>query len=426
MTGVSSKAEVYHRALLTAIVAGYFSIVCWVPAWMALLGIDHFGIWFLDTHALLAASDAHALGLNPMDPNPLDFFHQPHVYSHWWFALHSLSLTRADYWWLGGLLGFAFLAVALLKLKVRNGTELVVSALVLTAPCMVLGFNRGNADLLVFIILAGVVPCLGSPHAAIRWLGLGLILAATGLKFYPALAGLVLLASNRPRGEILAQLVTFTFLLVLLAMHQADDLQRYVSVEGTPEGLFTFGAELMAKSLPLPYPAAVMVTFAVPIALAALWWRVAPSAEVPASHRGDYLAFILGAALLTGCYFVTINYAYRRVFSIFTVPFLFWAWNAPSWPRWFRLLGRITGVLMIALLWSDGLLCLAINLFVHGSPAEVDQLTARVVQAQQLFVAATRIGLLAFLVPFVRDAFRFLSHPPPRKLLATTAVAESS
>jgi hypothetical protein len=423
MTQDSSRAEVFRRALLTAIVAVYFSIVCWVPGWMSLLGIDHFGIWFLDTHALLAASDAHVLGLDPMDPNPLDFFHQPHVYSHWWFALSSLSLTRADYWWVGGLLGFIFLAVALLQVGVRSTTELAVSALTLTAPCMVLGFNRGNADLLIFIILTGVVPCLLSRHVAIRWIGLALILGATGLKFYPALAGLVLLAVNRSRREILAQLIAFTILLVLLAVHQAEDLQRYVSAEGEPDGFFTFGVGLMARSLPLPYAGGTIVAFAIPVILAVLWWRRAPACQIPESRRADYLAFIMGAALLTGCYFVTINYAYRRVFAIFTVPFLFWAWNAPLWPAWFRILGRVTAVLLIGLLWLDGLLCLAINLFAHASPAAVEHLTRRLMLAQQPFVAAARVGLLAFLVPFVRDAFRFLSSPPPGKSPVQTPAA---
>lgn len=418
MTRSASKAEVYRRALLTALVAVYFGVVCWVPGWMVLLGIDHWGIWFLDTHALLAASDAHVLGLNPMDPNPLDFFHQPHVYSHWWFALSSLSLTRADYWWVGGLLGFIFLAVALLQVGVRSAAEFAVSALALTAPCMVLGFNRGNADLLIFILLAGVAPCLLSSHTAVRWLGLGLILAAAGLKFYPALGGLVLLAVNRSRREILVQLIAFTVLLVLLAVHQAEDLQRYVSVEGEPEGFFTFGVSLMAKSLPFPYPIGTIISFAVPLTLAALWWRVAPSCEIPADRRADYLRFILGAALLTGCYFVTINYAYRRVFTIFTVPFLCWAWHAPAWPHWFRTLGRCTAILMIGLLWLDGLLCLAINLLIHGSPAEVDLLTKQLVSAEQPFVAAARIGLLAFLVPFVRDAYRFLSGTDAQKVPA--------
>lgn len=416
----SSKTEIFRRALLTAIVAVYFGVVCWNPGWMTLLGIDHFGIWFLDTHALLAASDAHVLGLDPMDPNPLDFFHQPHVYSHWWFALSSLSLTRADYWWVGGLLGFAFIAVALLQVGVRSTREFAVSALTLTAPCMVLGFNRGNADLLIFIILAGVVPCLLSPHLAVRCIGLALILAATGLKFYPALAGLVLFAVNRSRREILVQLVAFTTLLVLLAVHQAEDLQRYVSAEGEPEGFFTFGFGMMVKSLPLPDVGGTILAFAIPVGLAILWWRVAPVCEIPASRRADYLTFIMGAALLTGCYFITINYAYRRVFAIFTVPFLFWAWNAPLWPAWYRHLGRITAILLIGLLWLDGLLCLAINLFAHLSAAEVERLTTRLMLAQQPFVAAARVGLLAFLVPFVRDSFRFLSSIPPAKLPAQT------
>lgn len=38
--------------------------------------------------------------------------------------------------------------------------------------------------------------------------------------------------------------------------------------------------------------------------------------------RPDYLAFIMGAVLLTGCFVVTGNYVYRWIFLVGTIPFL--------------------------------------------------------------------------------------------------------
>ncbi|HEX2852881.1 MAG TPA: hypothetical protein VHO24_06565 [Opitutaceae bacterium] len=402
-----------RRGILALVVALYYGALCWHPGWMRLLGVDHFGVWFLDTHALLAASDAHALGMNPNVTNPLDFFHQPHVYSNWWFALHWFGLDRIDHFWLGATLGFVFLLVAILQVGVRTNRELFLSAVTLTAPSIVLGFNRGNADLFIFIILAAAVPCLLSSRAVVRWSVLAVILFATGLKFYPVLAGFILLGTDRTRREKLAQVTVFLVLLLLLAIQQWSAVERYTAAEA-PSGLFTFGAGAIAQLLDVPGGTGNIVAAVIAIGSTIFWWRVAPSYSIPEERKADFLKFILGAALLTGCYLLTMNYAYRRVFAIFMTPFLWWTWGAPYLgPVWFRHVSRVTGFLLIALLWLDGFACLGINLFTNLSQAQITTLSDRWMLAQQPFVAAVRIGLLAFLVPFVRDSIRAMRFPPP-------------
>jgi hypothetical protein len=401
--------DVFRRGILALVVAAYYLTICWHPGWMNLFGVDHLGVWFLDTHALLAASDAHALGLDPADRNPLDFFHQPHVYSDWWFALRHLGLTRIDHVWLGAVLGFVFLGVALLQVAVETNKQLFLSFVALTSPSVVLGFNRGNADLLVFIVLAAVVPCLLSPRGWLRWASLAIVVFAAGLKFYPVLAGLVFLAPTRARRETLFQLGAFAALVAALAVNQWEDLRRYFAEDAVPDGIFTFGANMLVKTVGLPEWASTPFWLIVICAATIFWWRIAPSYQVPAERRADHLKFIIGATLLTGCYFLTVNYAYRRVFAILMVPFLGWAWGAPYyWPVWFRRLGRATGFLLVALMWLDGFVCLVINLFTNLSEEEALTITDQWMAAQQPFVAFVRIGLLAFLVPFVRDSLRAL------------------
>jgi hypothetical protein len=411
---LNAQDHTHRRHLLLALlVAAYYGVCCRWPQWMTIIGVDNLGIWFMDTRAVLAASDAYAQGLNPYLPNPLDLLHQPHVYSDWWFAARWLHLTRYDYIWVGALQAFTFLAVALLQLRVRSVGELAWSAALLCATPMVFAFNRGNADLLIFVVLSVFVSAILSPRPVIRWFAMAAVLAMAGLKFYPAIAGVLLLAPTRPRREVLGQLLVFAILLAAIGIQEAHPLLRYVGENRVP-GFFTFGVGVTGRLLTGAPPwldlLLVALVAGIPVFFSS---RTTISWTPPAAVRGDYLRFILGAVMLTGCYFATINYAYRAVCAIWMGPFLWSAcWNA-EWPAYFRRLSRIVMVLLLACLWLDASICTFINLSHRLSLQQIDLWTNRLVLAQQPLFAALIGGLLCFIAPFVRDALRHLVGSRP-------------
>ena len=108
--------------LLGMVTLYYWAAFFWHPVWLRHIGIIQYKGWFLDAFALLASSDAAAMGLDPYAPNPLDYFHRAHVYSHWWLHLHDLGLTRSDVVWVGASLGGAFLLTALWRLRLISVT----------------------------------------------------------------------------------------------------------------------------------------------------------------------------------------------------------------------------------------------------------------------------------------------------------------
>jgi hypothetical protein len=148
------SSERWRFRLFAACTAAYFGFCSWNVLWMARLGVPNWGVWFLDLRTVLAASDAHALGLDPRVHNPLDYFHSPHVYSDWWFFLDRVGLDRNDYVWLGAGLVFVFLLSAIVQLRARSVGEVALSIAVLCSPPVLLGFNRGNLDLFIFLVLS--------------------------------------------------------------------------------------------------------------------------------------------------------------------------------------------------------------------------------------------------------------------------------
>ncbi len=182
------------RCCLALLSAAYFAAFAWKPKLFFVLGVEHFDRWFVDTFALLASNDAVTRGLNPYANNPLDYFGRPHVYSHWWLHLRDLGLTRADSQWLGlGLVSIFFVA-ALWRLRPQVPTQLLWYLAVICCSAVVLALDRGNNDLVIFILLTPLVPCLLSRFRLVRLLAPFLVMAAAMLKYYPAAAGLVVLA----------------------------------------------------------------------------------------------------------------------------------------------------------------------------------------------------------------------------------------
>lgn len=338
--------------LFLLVLAGY-SAFALLPTVQRKLGMPMSGIWFLDSYAVLAASDAVHTGLDPFQPNPLDATYRQHSYSSWWFLLGDIGFTRQDNPLIGGLWVMAFFAAVFALLRPRSYGAAAWYALLVLSPPVLLAVLRANNDLVVFALLAaGVLALRTVTPWRLALFALGLTLA-TGLKFYPLVAGLALLLVRPPRLMLGASVLTLLAAGGALAVVWGD-LRR--AVIPTPDGVYTLGAPVVLHGLSWT-PAVAMCAGVALLAVAAAvcWWRgwfVRLDDE-----RIDWrerLAFACGAAVLVGCFLAGISHAYRLIFVIFLGPAL-WRIAANS--------GRIWPVLLVlVVLWLDGIYCLAANL----------------------------------------------------------------
>ena len=263
MSGFTSKllvAPASLRWLMIALAAGYIALFIFFPALFPYVGLNHFGVWFLDTFAILASNDALARGLDPYQPNPLDYFGRMHVYSHWWLGLGRLGLGRGDVFWLGLVQVAAFFAAAVSGLRPRSLAELGWYLVVLCSTPVLLIVNRANNDLIVFLLLLPVVPCLLDERRLVRLFPAFLIAIATGLKFYPAAAGLVLLAAATDGNEVRIRVVVAALLLAVVGISLIPDFARMGAVVPKAEGLMTFGLVNLLTPLGLAGTTAIAVT----------------------------------------------------------------------------------------------------------------------------------------------------------------------
>jgi len=345
---VAPRSRSFYLLLLALGTSVVCAVCAWFPAVMSRAGISHGGFWFRDTFYVLAAIDAKRLGMDPYGPNAMNVHHN---YSHWWLWLEHTSLGRRDMAWMGALVAGLGLIAGWLSTRPRSAAELAWTWLFFCSPPLLLGLNRANVDWLLFALLALLVPAILASAPVVRRWGAPLLIAlATGLKYYPA-AGALLLLAMRPRPDRRFALWFSGGLIGLVLLNVAPDMARFSSVV-EHEGFYVFGAAASFHKAGLPDGLAL--GFGIVVLLAAGGWLASRPMlrtwAVPAELRQEYLYFILGATLLSACFLLTTNYAYRWMFGLWLLPFL--CRLQPVAPGLRRLVA-VTRVLLLVQGWGE-------------------------------------------------------------------------
>jgi len=359
----------FNPTLLLVLVclAGWMAGVLW-PKLLSSLGLAAYGMTYLDSYAILAAVDVVREGGDPYAVNPYDPLGRWHVYSDWWLALRWLGVGRADNFLVGSSWIAAFALSCWLAVRPRSLREAGWMLGLLLSPPVLLAFLRANNDLVIFTLMA----LAGVAAAGAGWLrqvlGIGLLVLATGLKYYPALAAPAFLWIRplRRMPALVALAAVAAGLTLLLVAPQMKRAQFRID-----SGVHTMGAPLLGRDLGWSDRTAQVLAVVVLAAGAAMLARArcTTGLAVRGEPRERLLA-ALGAILLLACFSAGVNYAYRWIFIFFMAV---WVWRQATGtagsPREIRT-ARIACGLIVICLWSDGLLCFFFNRIVPMMPAQ--------------------------------------------------------
>jgi hypothetical protein len=297
------------------------------PNWLR-LGIPDLPLPFGDMRSLTAAWQCTRLGVHVVPLNPCDpLGWRPANYPSLWLHLDVLGLGQGATTALGLGLGAAFLlSLFLLAGRLTLGEGVVWSVLVLS-PAVMLGVNRGNVDLLLFVLVVLALPALARP--AFRAAGCALIALAAVLKLFPVAAAAAVVHSSR-RGALLA-LAGIGTAFGAYAFATRGELATIRSV--VPRPIETgFGVGVVVDALRRTYGSdaflvrdhalancvVALAVFATALVLAALVDRRRPRDLAPSTRLPWLWA---GGGLMIGTWFYTENsYDYRLVFALLAVP----------------------------------------------------------------------------------------------------------
>jgi hypothetical protein len=385
--------------LIVATVIGVLGFIL-APVVQRTLGLALHGVWFADSHAILAATDAVRLGHDPAKPNPLDVFHRPHVYSDWWLVLARTSLTRDDNFLVGGLWVLAFLVVAWATLRPRDTWEAVWYTTLLLSPSVLLAIHRANNDLVVFTILGLGVMALRFT-AAPGWIFMLLAVAlATGLKFYPAVAAGVFILL-RPGRRMIAALAVSAVVLTVVALDVLPSISR--GMFPLPRTVYTFGAAIFFDEIGWRgWSGRVAAVAVIGMGALFLWHRkwTTGLGDESVSLRERAL-FATGAILLVACFIAGTSYSYRCIFALWLAPWLFEQARDRGLPAFRQTSAKVAIVLVFSLLWVDGFSVVVTNMLIAPESAET---LARVLVAWRLVSQPLAWVLMLMLAGWLLDA----------------------
>jgi len=251
-------------------------------------------------------------------------------------------------------LAVAFYSFALwLLARLNNLAEGIFAGILLCSPPVVMAVERGNVDLIVFVLVAaGLLLNRRWPASAVLY---PFLLAAAMLKLFPAGAFIAILRERRWRAVVVTLLMAVSFGFYMWSI--LPDLQAIIRNTEYGRG-HSFGAQILVRAL-LERIAPAWAGQATLLALAAVallgaastvaGWRTALNADPAQAWRLD--AFRVGAGIFLLVFSLTSNWDYRLMFLLPTVPqTLHWIRGNTQWRR-----PAFVGLaLLVFQMWASG------------------------------------------------------------------------
>lgn len=273
---------------------------------------------FADLIAILAAGQAQEAGLNPyLMPNVFDPFGRPHVYGPGWLVTGALGLTTEDAWWLGSLLMIAFVATAAAVLAPKRRLEAAFALALICSPPVLLGINRGNNDLIVFMMYAAAAWLLTRPGMLGMIAGTIVLGVVALLKLYPFVTlPSVVMRVGRWRSLVLSCGTAILVCSLLLGLGWSD-YRHALENAPRPQTVFAYGVPMTATIWRvLPDYHVIFATgwsIGAAIAIGVFGWRMkAVWRSVPTAGFSS-ICFLTGALSWSFCFVMNSNFTYRIV-----------------------------------------------------------------------------------------------------------------
>ncbi|MGE5375251.1 MAG: glycosyltransferase 87 family protein [Bacteroidota bacterium] len=285
---------------------------------------------FMDFRLIPGSADSFRNGFEPSVENPYDPNGRIFNYPAFWRLFFYTGVTQADTVWISvGMLLLFFISVFVFpeNLPIPGAIAML---LVLFSPASILLYERGNVDLIVFVICVMIV--MAESRSA--YLATLLIMFGTIVKLFPFFGVTVLLKESKKRFLLLFAacfIVLVTYMLATLSSVRASwnlTMRGDGASYGTDVFVTRYGPAISRSlshwlnpsqlGLLLKYgPMAVALLLLLAVAILAMM-RTGEHPE--ALTERNLAAFRMGASIYVGTFLLGNNWDYRLAFLVLVVP----------------------------------------------------------------------------------------------------------
>jgi hypothetical protein len=285
-----------------------------------------------DLHAILSASECNQRGLNVFLNNSCDALGRVHVYGSIWLKLNIFGINQSHLSVLGTAINILFMTVVVALIRPRSISQVIIAFIVLFSPAVTLALERGNNDLIIFILTALSALLISLRDRIATICGLCIVALSSALKIYPSiLFGTVLLAMKWRAKELVLILGASTLLIAAWLITSLNEILLLKDLVPRPLDHYATGAKALFIYLGRPYPQILLIPetgrlaiFVLFVMACALWLarRLDLSALQPMQGSLKFVCFIFGLSILFFTYTINSNYDYRWIFFVLLVPYL--------------------------------------------------------------------------------------------------------
>jgi hypothetical protein len=287
-------------------------------------------------------------------------------YPRLWISLVNIAgLKDLSACVLGVVLVAAFFLSTLLLIRVDSWADAIVWLIALLSPAVTLALERGNNDVVVFII-AIVGLWLLRRSAALQYLGALLLLFVSLLKLFPAIGMLPLVLSKRRASAIAAGACLLVYFLVVL--FSADDIRAIVEVVPRSIGTAYGGEVSVALAIAVPKlttvgqhltPSTRLAGYLLSAGLVLSGFLLGNRIHRRIGGRGASkplpLMFTYGTLIFVGTYFLGSNWDYRLIFLLLALPGVLQMGRATKEnPTEVRYLSRASTIAILVAFYAGG------------------------------------------------------------------------
>jgi hypothetical protein len=305
-------------------------------------GVPSVGAPFSDLYIFPSAATEFSRGGNPYVSNPTDPWGRPYNYPKVWLLFMRFPFAGVPL--LGFAIGAAWLATVAVALGRLAPGQGVIAGVLVCSPPAALAIERGNTDLLIFIIVAAALACLGRRWRGPAWL---LVFAGAVLKVYPAavFAAFLRPGCRRAWAWLAAGIAAFA---IWAGLHFGE-FQSIARTTPTGGPAVSYGstvvfsiAEKLHGDRTGEWGAYVgeawLGRVAAVLLAAGLFWAgvgrrartggtPVPAVESPERTVGPgvdraLVGFYAGAGIYVATFIIGSNFAYRQIFLLFCLPWL--------------------------------------------------------------------------------------------------------
>ncbi len=348
------KAPRDCRIIVFSCVAAYMAVMLFAEFHYGTYGriIKSLGIfpipYFIDLQALLTGLDAVRSGLDPYCAEAnVRLAYGSYNYPAMWTWLSVLPFLKvANSFILGVILLVAFFTALYFFIGRISLFESIAYCFIIISPAVMLGVERGNCDLIVFLLLLVPVFCHYSPNL----LAASALLAGM-LKIFPisAIMGLAYHFRNSKKQTVFLFVTAVIFFLAYLFIMKENILTVHRTTPKPHVG-FCFGLGVLPALLQDCFPDArdkiwLPYLASLPAGVVLFYFLARKNISALNFSCGKFgIAHIIGSAIFITACMIGYNWEYRLVFLLLAMP------QTLTWARAKNMLPAVSLVLTIAVI----------------------------------------------------------------------------